>query len=144
MGKRSIHIPMEKTREARQMLKEYAGARLRIEAYPRKRPTLLKQLKVDLSDYKEHGIVRFDHRLARRLDADDWFFFEQYLTDLNNVWLIDQVLEGEDEVTKEIARDAFVNRKTSAELAVKYGLKERTIRWHKAKTVRRLAGMLLV
>ena len=88
--------------------------------------------------------MRFDHRLARRLDADDWFFFEQYLADLNNVWLIDRVLEGEDEVTKKIARDAFVNRKTSPELAEKYGLKERTIRWHKAKTLKRLASMLLV
>lgn len=77
MGKRSIHIPMEKTREARQMLKEYAGARLRIEAYPRKRPTLLKQLKVDLSDYKEHmdfhnGIIEVK-MLSRLLpDAPDF------------------------------------------------------------------------
>ena len=55
------------------MFKEYPGAKLRVVAYPKKRPTFMKQMGIDLSEYQECGIVHYDTKLASRLDLDDWF-----------------------------------------------------------------------
>lgn len=141
MGSKN-YIPRGRLREAKEMLKDYPGAKLRIIAYPKKRPTFMKQMKVDLSEYKETGMVKFDTYLASKLDTDDWFFLDQYVTDLKNVWLIDYVLSCQDEITRGIIKDYFEYGKSCAELAEKYGLKERTIRWRKSNVVSGLAEIL--
>ena len=72
----------ENLKRAKQMLKEYKHAKVRTIAYPRKRPTLLKQMKVDLTDYEKCGIVDYDWDNCMKLNIDDCFFIDQYVSDI--------------------------------------------------------------
>ena len=58
-------------KEAKYICDDYIGAKLRVKRYPKRRPTFFKQMKVNLDNYAETGIVDYDEELAKRLDPDD-------------------------------------------------------------------------
>ena len=133
----------ENLKRAQRMFKEYPGAKLRVVAYPKKRPTFMKQMGIDLSEYLECGIVHYDTKLASRLDLDDWFYLHQYLDDMETVWFVDCCIDlMNSSLTKSIVDGAVRKEMSNTELEKKYGLKERSIRYHKEKAARYLAELL--
>ena len=134
----------ENLKRAKQMLKEYKHAKVRTIAYPRKRPTLLKQMKVDLTDYEKCGIADYDWDNCMKLNIDDCFFIDQYVSDMETVWMVEKCISYiPDGKRKQIAEDAFIHGMSNADLEKKYGLKERSIQWQKDQVARRIAEILV-
>ena len=124
MPEHSENIKRYKT--AKRILKEQQNARIRVKVYKAKRPTFLKQMKVDLSDYDSCGLVNYDKDLELRLKLDDKLFLLHYVEDMENIWIVDY----------------FINGLTDQELTEKYSIAERTIRYRKEQIARSFAQIL--
>lgn len=130
-------------KRAKQMIKDYLGAKFRVELYPHKRPTFMKQMKIDLSDYESSGVVHYDTNLASRLDIDDWFFLSQYINDMEAIWFVDHGIDIQrNEVTKLIGDKVIREGKDNLEMEKLCGLQKRSIRWHKEKIAKDIASIL--
>lgn len=129
---------------AKMMAKEYKGARARCELYPQKRPTFMKQMKVNLDDYADTGVVKYCGELESHLCASDVRFLHQYVNDMMTVWTVEKAMETlSDEMTRRIAVDTIYHGVKCKELQTKYGLKERAIQARKAEAIRAIAGFIM-
>lgn len=128
---------------AKRILKEQQNARIRVKVYKAKRPTFLKQMKVDLSDYDSCGLVNYDKDLELRLKLEDNLFLLQYVEDMENIWIVDYFIKGiKPEKKRQFAEDAFIHGLTDQELTEKYSIAERTIRYRKEQIARSFAQIL--
>ena len=137
-------VTKERLREARYLISQYEGAKLRSSVYPRKRPTLFTQLKVDLSKYTDHSIVEYDKELAKKIPPEDQEYLRQNLEDMDTVWVVEKAVESmPNEITRGIAADTILKGKRCEDLEEKYHLKACAIRRRKHQTVEFLASICL-
>ena len=79
-----------------------------------------------------------------KLNIDDCFFIDQYVSDMETVWMVEKCISYiPDGKRKQIAEDAFIHGMSNADLEKKYGLKERSIQWQKDQVARRIAEILV-
>lgn len=130
-------------KEAKYICDDYIGAKLRVKRYPKRRPTFFKQMKVNLDNYAETGIVDYDEELAKRLDPDDISFLLEYVEDMLNVWLVEHAIDAtRSEITKQIAEDTIFYGKKCSDLETKYGLKARAIQARKRTIIEIIAEII--
>lgn len=130
-------------KEAKYICDDYIGAKLRVKRYPKRRPTFFKQMKVNLDNYAETGIVDYDEELAKRLDPDDISFLLEYVEDMLNVWLVEHAIDAtRSKITKQIAEDTIFYGKKCSDLETKYGLKARAIQARKRTIIEIIAEII--
>ena len=137
-------IPFEITKEhkkrVKEMAREYQAAKIRVNIYPRKRPTLMKQLQVSTDEYDETGVVHFDEEMLQKIHPDDQAFIAQYVFDMLLIYNLEHgVAAIWDEKTRHIAEDTLLKGKRCKDLEQKYGIKECMIRRRKDDAIRFLS-----
>ncbi len=129
---------------AKMMAKEYKGAKVRIELYPKKRPTFMKQMEICLDEYDETGVVKYCGELESHLCASDVRFLHQYVKDMMTVWTVEKAVGTlSDKMTRQIAVDTIYHGVKCKELQEKYGMKERAIQTRKAEAIREIARLIV-
>lgn len=130
-------------RRAKELAGGYREAKVRAAAYPRMRPTFMAQMKVSLDEYREKGLVKYDGELLNRIHPDDQAFFNRYLEDLENVWIVESAISAiRNEKTREVAGDIILSGMTPGEAGKKHGMAGRTVRYHHLKAIKTIASIL--
>ena len=133
----------EAIQEIRGMVHDYPGAKVRCTMYPRKRPSFLKQMGVNLKDYESTGYIDYDTDLAKRIHREDAEYIEQYAEDMHTVWVLEHGIAAiPDETTRSIAEDTLLKRQRCVDLMEKYKMAERTVRWHKLKALKIVSNFI--
>ncbi len=121
---------------------EYQKAKDRCYIMPRKRPTLMRKLKLNLTEYERTGRIEYDRDLASRIHRDDRSIIETYERSMYVVWLLEHgVASIRDERTRAIAEDTLLKGKKCAELEKKYGISDRGIRKQKHQAIIAVASI---
>lgn len=124
----------------REMVKEYTGAKIRVKLYPRKRPTLMRQLQVTMDEYDTTGIVRYDEESGKQVHPDDLAYVTRYVSDMYLIFILEHGIAAiQDDVTRHIAEDTLLNGKRCKDLELKYGIRECMIRRRKNDAIRFLS-----
>ena len=133
----------ERMREAKYMVQDYVGAKLRVKRYPLKRPTFFKQMSISLDNYENTGFIDYDTELEKHLQTEDAIVLHEYINDMLTVWLVERIIASTDnEITKQIAEDTIIKGKKCSDLEEKYGLKTRAIQARKRSVIKRIADCL--
>lgn len=144
MKKKSLMPQLQASREdmkrIRAMAREYAGAKVRAKLYPRKRPTLMKQLQVKMDEYDTTGLVRYDEEAGKQVHPDDLAYVMRYVSDMYLIFILEHGIASiQDETTRHIAEDTLLRGKRCKELEQKYGIHECMIRRRKHEAIRFLS-----
>ncbi len=124
---------MLRTREGKS---DYQIAKDRCYIMPRKRPTLMRKLKLNLSRYEETGNIEYDRDLAALIHKDDRNFIETYERSMYVVWLLEHgVASIRDERTRAIAKDTLLKGKRVQDLPGKYGIGAHAIWMRKREAI---------
>ena len=124
----------------KKMAREYKDAKTRVMVYPKKRPTLMKQLQVKLEDYDGCGLIEYDEEKFREIPLEDQDYILQYAADLQLIFVLEKVIAAiSNEKTRMIAEDTLLRGKSCKELVGKYGLKEVSIRNRRMYALRTLS-----
>lgn len=136
-------ISREAERQVKRMAREYHFAKLRVRAYPNRRPTLIKQLQVTMDEYDTTGSIQYDEELAKKMHPKDQAFISQYVEDMYLIFVLEKgIATIQDETTRHIAEDTLLNGKRCKDLEKKYGIRERAIRQKKREAIRLLSLMI--
>ena len=129
-------------REAEAMAADYEGAKLRCIAYPKKRPSFMEEMGVDLSDYEDCGYIRYDEELAARIDEDDAEYIRQYAEDMLTVWIVEHCVAAmRNEKTRAIAEDMLLRGQKAEDLVEKYGVTAHTLRAKRKQVILLMASL---
>ena len=124
------------------MAREYQAAKIRAKIYPRKRPTLMKQLQVSMDEYDATGTVHINEEMLLKIHPDDQVYIMQYIHDMHLIYFLEHgVAAIEDEKTRQIAEDTLLNGKRCKDLEQKYGIRECMIRRRKNEAIRFLSTL---
>ncbi len=127
---------VKKMLRIRKGISEYQKAKDRCYIMPRKRPTLMRKLKLNLSRYEKTGSIEYDRDLAALIHKDDRNFIETYERSMYVVWLLEHgVASIRDERTRAIAEDTLLKEKRVQDLPGKYGIGAHAIWMRKREAI---------
>ena len=136
--------PQKPSKEAmqtiRDMAREYKDAKSRVMFYPKKRPTLMKQVGVRLDDCDGCGLIEYDLEKFRGIPLEDQEYILRYAADLELIFVLEKGIAAiSNEKTRMIAEDTLLRGKRCKELERKYGLKEDSIRKRRREALRTMS-----
>ena len=139
--------PQKPSKEAmqtiRDMAREYKDAKSRVMFYPKKRPTLMKQVGVRLDDCDGCGLIEYDLEKFREIPLEDQEYILRYAADLELIFVLEKGIAAiSNEKTRMIAEDTLLKGKSCKELETKYGMKEHTICVRRSHAIKELSLLL--
>ena len=133
----------EGIRRIKDMAKKYKDAKTRVMVYPKKRPTLMKQLRVSLDEYGSCGVVGYDEELFKQMPLEDQDYIRQYVADMELIFVLEKGIAAiSNEKTRMIAEDTLLKGKSCKELETKYGMKGHTICVRRSHAIKELSLLL--
>ena len=104
-----------------------------------KRPTLLKQAKVDLREYESRGVVTYADYVSR-FPKSDRDIIETYAKCLRGVYCLEQgILSIEDDITRAVAKETLQEGRSCEAVALEMGVTRRMIEYRKKNVEQKIA-----
>ena len=115
----------------KKLSREYRDMKNYIAYIRNKRPTLLKQAKVDLREYESRGVVTYADYVAG-FPKSDRDIIETYAKCLRGVYCLEQgILSIEDEITRAVAKETLQEGRSCEAVALEMGVTRRMIEYRK-------------
>ena len=104
-----------------------------------KRPTLLKQAKVDLREYESRGVVTYADYVSR-FPKSDRDIIETYTKCLRGVYCLEQgIILIEDDITRAVAKETLQEGRSCEAVALEMGVTRRMIEYRKKNAEQKIA-----
>ena len=115
----------------KKLSREYRDMKNYIAYIRNKRPTLLKQAKVDLREYESRGVVTYADYVSR-FPKSDRDIIETYAKCLRGVYCLEQgILSIEDDITRMVAKETLLEGRSCEAVALEMGVTRRMIEYRK-------------
>ena len=126
----------------KKLSREYRDMKNYIAYIRNKRPTLLKQAKVDLREYESRGVVTYADYVSR-FPKSDRDIIETYAKCLRGVYCLEQgILSIEDERTRAIASDMLLASLKCDKVMERYNLSRSSVFEEKKKAIEKVAEFM--
>ena len=115
----------------KKLSREYRDMKNYIAYIRNKRPTLLKQAKVDLCEYESRGAVTYADYVSR-FPKSDRDIIETYAKCLRCVYCLEQgILSIEDDITRVVAKETLQGGRSCEAIALEMGVTRRMVSYRK-------------
>ena len=133
------HSSKDMRTAVKKLSREYKDMKNYIAYIRNKRPTLLKQAKVDLREYEKRGVVVYADYVSRFPELDR-NIIETYVKCLRGVYCLEQgILSVENERTRAIASDMLLAWLKCDHIMERYHLSRSSIFEEKKKAIEKIA-----
>lgn len=115
----------------KKLSREYGDMKNYIAYIQNKRPTLLKQAKVDLREYESRGVVTYADYVSR-FPKSDRDVIETYVKCLRGVYCLEQgIFSIEDDITRAVAKETLQEGRSCEAVALEMGVTRRMVSYRK-------------
>lgn len=115
----------------KKLSREYRDMKNYIAYIRNKRPTLLKQAKVDLREYESRGVVTYADYVSR-FPKSDRDIIETYVKCLRGVYCLEQgIFSIKDDITRAVAKETLQEGRSCDAVALEMGVTRRMIEYRK-------------
>lgn len=136
------HSSKDMRTAVKKLSREYKDMKNYIAYIRNKRPTLLKQAKVDLREYEKRGVVVYADYVSRFPESDR-NIIETYVKCLRGVYCLEQgILSVENERTRAIASDMLLASLKCDHIMERYHLSRSSIFEEKKKAIEKIAEFM--
>ena len=123
----------------KKLSREYRDMKNYIAYIRNKRPTLLKQAKVDLREYESRGVVTYADYVSR-FPKSDRDIIETYAKCLRGVYCLEQgILSIEYDITRVVAKETLQEGRSCEAVALEMGVTRRMIEYRKKNAEQKIA-----
>lgn len=123
----------------KKLSREYRDMKNYIVYIRNKRPTLLKQAKVDLCEYESRGAVTYADYVSR-FPKSDRDIIETYAKCLRGVYCLEQgIILIEDDITRAVAKETLQEGRSCEAVALEMGVTRRMIEYRKKNAEQKIA-----
>ena len=133
------HSSKDMRTAVKKLSREYKDMKNYIAYIRNKRPTLLKQAKVDLREYEKRGVVVYADYVSRFPESDR-NIIETYVKCLRGVYCLEQgILSVEDDITRAVAKETLREGRSCEAVALEMGVTRRMIEYRKKNAEQKIA-----
>lgn len=133
------HSAKDMRAAVKKLARSYRDMKNYIAYIQNKRPTLLKQAKVDLREYKSRGLVTYADYVSR-FPKSDRDIIETYVKCLRDVYCLERgILLIEDNVTRTVAKETLQEGRSCEAVALEMSVTRRMVEYRKKNAEQKIA-----